>query len=159
MLGTLKLQTIKTIRKMKKMMALLATLMIIMTACADRHQIVEFSVLPVEAQNFIKTHYKVSDVSFIKMENEGLFKEYNVYLHNATEIEFNHKGSLKSIDCKRAAVPKTILPKAIVEYVSYHYPQAIITEYNIGARRLEIGLNVDLELYFDLNGNFIGMDD
>lgn len=145
---------------MKKMMALVATLVFTLTACADDYQrVVQFRSLPVLAQSFIKKHFSVDDVSRVVMEREGLFSEYSVYLKDATEIEFNHQGNLLSVDCQYSPVPASIIPQAIIEYVNYHYPDDFITEYVVKTRRLEIGMSNDLELIFDLSGNFLGMDD
>ena len=159
MLGTLKLQTLKTIRKMKKMMALMATLMITLTACADRQQMIQFSELPAEAQSFVQKYYNVSDISYVEKDWDDMRYEYTVYLKNATEIEFNHQGNMKSIDCKRSAVPTGIVPSTIVNYVKEHYPNDFIVEYVRDSRRLQVELNNGWELYFDLNGNFLRMDD
>lgn len=145
---------------MKKIMTLAATLLFVFTACADDYQrVVQFRSLPVLAQSFIKKHFSVDDVSRVVMEKEGLFCEYSVYMRDATEIEFNHQGNLLSVDCQYSPVPASIIPQTIVEYVNYHYPDDFITEYVVKARRLEIGLSSDLELIFDHNGNFLGMDD
>ena len=145
---------------MKKMMALVATLVFAFTACADDYQrVVQYRSLPVLAQSFIQKHFSQEDVSRIVMEKEGLFNEFSVYLKDATEIEFDHKGNLLSVDCQYSPVPASIMPQAVVEYVNYHFPDDFITEYVVKPRRLEVGLNNDLDLIFDLNGNFLGIDD
>ena len=145
---------------MKKMMALVATLVFAFTACADDYQrVVQFRSLPVSAQSFIQKHFNQEDVSRVIVEKEGLFNEYSVYMKDATEIDFNHQGNLLSVDCQYSPVPASIIPQTIVEYVNYHYPDDFITEYVVKARRLEIGLNNDLDLIFDLDGNFLGIDD
>ena len=144
---------------MKKMIALMATIMITMTACADRQELVEYSELPALAQSFIQKHFNAADVSFIEREKEGGRYEYNVYLKNSVKIEFNYQGNLQSIDCNRSPVPDDIIPSIILDYVALHHPNAYIVEYSIGYRRLKVGLNNDWELVFDLDGNFIGVDD
>jgi hypothetical protein len=145
---------------MKKMMALVATLVLAFTACADDYQrVVQFRSLPVSAQSFIQKHFNQEDVLRVVMEKEGLFNEYSVYMKDATEIDFNHQGNLLSVDCQYSPVPASIMPQAVVDYVNYHFPDAYITDYVVKARRLEVGLNNDLELIFDLDGNFLGIDD
>ena len=144
---------------MKKILALLAIITFSVTACAERHQVVAFSEIPVQAQAFVEKYYTNSDVAYIERELEGLHDEYNVYLKNATEIEFDYQGNLKSIDCRVSPRPDGIVPEVIAHYVTLHYPNHSMVEYVIGYRRITIELGTGLELIFDLEGNFLGMDD
>jgi hypothetical protein len=45
-----------------------------------------------------------------------------------------------------------------VDYVSLHHPSEYIVEYKVEYRRLKVGLNNDWELIFDVNGNFLAVD-
>jgi hypothetical protein len=144
---------------MKKIITLLAIITLSMTACADRHQTVAYSEIPVQAQAFIEKYFKSSDVAYIERELENLHFEYNVYMKNGAEIEFDHQGNLKSIDCRVSAIPEGIVPEVIAHYVALHYPNHSIVEYVIGYRRITIELATGLELIFDLEGNFLGIDD
>ena len=144
---------------MKKIVALLAIITCSLTACADRHQMVSYSNIPVQAQAFIEKYFKSADVSYIERELEGVHYEYNVYLKNATEIEFNYRGDIKSIDCRVSPIPAGIVPEIVMHYVTLHYPNHIVVECAIGFRRITIELGTGIELFFDLEGNFLGMDD
>jgi hypothetical protein len=144
---------------MKKILAIVATLVLTMTACADRRQLVQYSELPVQAQSFIQKYFNNADVSNIIREYDGMVYEYDVYLLNGTEIEFNYQGSFQSIDCKRTAVPEGIVPELITSFVALHHPNQMIVEYKVEYRRLKVGLSNDWELEFDLDGNFLGIDD
>jgi hypothetical protein len=144
---------------MKKILAIVATFMLTMTACADRHQLVQYSELPAQAQSFIQKYFNNADVSNIIREYDGMVYEYDVYLLNGTEIEFNYQGSFQSIDCKRTAVPEGIVPELITSFVALHHPNQMIVEYKVEYRRLKVGLSNDWELEFDLDGNFLGIDD
>ena len=144
---------------MKKIVALLAIITCSLTACADRHQMVSYSNIPVQAQAFIEKYFKSTDVSYIERELDGVHYEYNVYLKNATEIEFNYRGDIKSIDCRVSPIPAGIVPEIVMHYVTLHYPNHIVVEYAVEHRRLMIELGNGLELIFDLEGNFLGMGD
>lgn len=144
---------------MKKILAIVATLVLTMTACADRRQLVQYSELPAQAQSFIQKYFNNTDVSNIIREYDGMVYEYDVYLLNGTEIEFNYQGSFQSIDCKRMAVPEGIVPELITSFVALHHPNQMIVEYKVEYRRLKVGLSNDWELEFDLDGNFLGIDD
>lgn len=144
---------------MKKILAIVATLVLTMTACADRRQLVQYSELPAQAQSFIQKYFNNADVSNIIREYDGMVYEYDVYLLNGTEIEFNYQGNFQSIDCKRTAVPEGIVPELITSFVALHHPNQMIVEYKVEYRRLKVGLSNDWELEFDLDGNFLGIDD
>ena len=144
---------------MKKILAALAILSISLTACADRHQMTQYSELPAQAQVFIKKYFNVDDIIYIECDRDGLHLEYNVHLKNNVEIEFDHQGNLQSVDCKRNPVPEGIVPELIMSYVGLHHPDNFIVEYVIEYRHLKVELNNDLELVFDLEGHFIRVDD
>ena len=55
----------KSLFFMKKIITLLAIITLSMTACADRHQTVAYSEIPVQAQAFIEKYFKSSDVVYI----------------------------------------------------------------------------------------------
>lgn len=145
---------------MKKMIiATMAAVMTCLSACADNTQLVTFKELPEKAQTFIETYFHATDVSFIKMERDGFHNDYDVRLNDGTEIDFNHDGSLEEVDCQRNAVPAGIVPQAIVNYTAQHFTNAYIVKYKIDRREQKVELNNSLELEFDLQGNFLRIDD
>lgn len=144
---------------MRKYFAILATLFISLTACADHEYAVNYSQLPTEAQKFVKTYFNIDDIAHIELEREGLFHEYTVYLKNATTIDFDHAGKLESIDCERTAIPEGIIIRSIADYLHQHFTNLFAVKYTINKRDIEIELNNDMELVFDLNGRFIRIDD
>jgi uncharacterized protein YuzE len=113
----------------------------------------------VVAQTFIRKYFNPSDVSYIEREREGMHLEYNVFLKDATEIDFDHQGNLQSIDCRRNAVPEGIVPELITSFVSLHHPDQIIVEYAISYRFLTVEISNGLDLVFDLEGHFVRVDD
>ena len=56
-------------------------------------------------------------------------------------------------------MPNGIVPEVIKHYVTLHFPDSIIVEYVIESRRMKIELGTGIELLFDLEGNFLGIDD
>ena len=144
---------------MKKVMFLFASLLLTMNACSSKPQVATFNDLPAPAQQFITTYFAQSDIAWIQWERDGMSKEYEVKLNNGTWIEFYGDGSLEKIECKPNAVPEGIVPVAITTYVSTNFPQAVIVKYHIDRRDQEVELNNDLDLVFDLNGNFKYIDD
>ena len=144
---------------MKKLMFLFASLLMTMNACSSKPQVGTFNELPAPAQQFITTYFAQSDIAWIQWERSGMGKEYEVRLNSGVEIEFYDDGSLETIECKPNAVPDGIVPAAIATYVSTQFPQTFIVKYHIDRREQEVELNNDLDLVFDLNGNFKYNDD
>ncbi len=144
---------------MKKIVLVLTTLMLSMTACGDWQNIVGETELPLQAQNFIKTHFSMDDVARVEVEREKLHLEYQVYLNNGTELDFDMQGNFVGIDCQTKEVPAGIVPEVIEEYVKTNYAGLFIMEYNIEKRYLQVELNNGAELIFDLEGKFLRVDD
>ena len=144
---------------MKKLMFIMASLLVTMNACSNKPQSATFNELPAPAQQFITTYFAQSDIAWIQWERDGMSKEYEVRLNGGVEMEFYGDGSLETIDCKPNAVPDGIVPATIATYVSTKFPQAFVVKYHIDRREKEVELNNDLDLVFDLNGNFKYIDD
>ena len=144
---------------MKKVMFLFASLLMTMSACSSNPQVGTFSELPAPAQQFITTYFAQSDIAWIQWERSGVSKEYEVRLNSGVEMEFYGDGSLETIDCKPNAVPDGIVPVAIATYVSTQFPHAFIVKYHIDRRKQEVELNNDLDIVFNLKGNFKYIDD
>lgn len=140
------------------MMTMLAILTISLTACADSHQLITTSELPAQAQAFIQKHFNMSDVAYVEREREGMSYEYNVRLKNNTEIDFDNRGNLQSIDTQSSPIPQGIIPELITTFVALHHPNYFITEYTIGYKHIAVELNNELELIFDLEGHFLRTD-
>ena len=98
---------------MKKILALMAIITFSLTACADRHQMIGVSDLPAQAQAFIQKHFNISDIAYIERDQDGIHYEYNVYLKNAAEIDFDYQGNLQSIDCKYTPCQKVLYLKLL----------------------------------------------
>ena len=144
---------------MIKMLVLLVTITMSLVACADRQHLIEYSELPAQAQNFLLKYFNVADIAYIEQERDGVHYDYNVHLKNTTEIDFDYRGNLQSIDCQVAPVPNGIVPELITNFVTLHYPNHFIVEYVIEYRHLKVELSNGLELVFDLEGHFIRVDD
>lgn len=143
---------------MKKILPILITLLISQTACSHEHAIT-YSELPAQGQSFVLQYFNVNDIAHIKKERDGLHNEYTVYMKNATKIEFDYRGSLESIDCEIYPIPEGIIPSMIVDYLVLHYPNHFAVKYSIDNYDIEIELGNGLELIFNLDGKFLGIDD
>lgn len=139
--------------------AAMASVVVCMSACAEKTQLVKFNELPQKAQTFIETYFNAADISFVKMEKDGLHNDYDVRMTDGTKIDFDHDGSLEEVDCQTKAVPAGIVPEKITTYVAEHFAGAFIVKYEIDRRELKVELNNSLDLEFDKQGNFLRIDD
>ncbi|MGN0235313.1 MAG: PepSY-like domain-containing protein [Paludibacteraceae bacterium] len=144
---------------MKKMLFIMASLLLTLNACSSKPQVATFNDLPAPAQQFITTYFAQSDIAWIQWERDGVSKEYEVKLNDGTWIEFYGDGALEKIECKPNAVPAGIVPAPVIAYMNTNFPQAVVVKYHIDRRDQEVELNTGLELVFDLNGNFLKIDD
>ena len=66
---------------------------------------------------------------------------------------------LDAIENASRAVPAAIVPAAISKYVKAKFPNNTIVKISKKYAGYDIELDSDLELKFDKNGNYIGIDD
>ena len=62
------------------------------------------------------------------------------------------------MDCGNNAVPSSVVPKAISDYVSRNYKGQKIVELEINKNNYEVQLRNGLELKFDRSGRFLKAD-
>lgn len=145
---------------MKRVISTVAVLLFTLgVACAKADQPIKAEELPVAAQTFIKTYFSGSKISFAKLDDEFLYKEYEVMLTDGTKLEFNGDGEWENVDCKYGAVPSGIVPARIAEYIKKNYPDAKILKIDRDRRDYEVALSNHLELTFDLKFNLVDIDD
>lgn len=105
--------------------------------------------LPQAAQIFISTKFKDKKVMLVKKEMKMRIVNYDVMLNDGTKLKFDGKGEWTEIDCKPSAVPATLVPTAIVNYVKKNYPNVKI----IQIERDRWGYEIDLSNGFDIRFN------
>lgn len=114
--------------------------------------------LPAPAREFLSEHFPKAKVGMIKVDKHLLKKtDYDVKLVNGTKIEFNNAGKWTSVDCKNSPVPESIIPKAIRNYVKKNFQDVKIVKIEKTASKYEVKLSDDVELTFNLLGQFKSM--
>lgn len=115
--------------------------------------------LPLNARNFINQHFSKPQISHIKIDSEILqSKKYEVLLTNRTEIDFDSKGNWLEVDCKKSAVPGSLIPVSVKDYVKKNFPNTIINKIERKGKGLEVELSNDYSLKFNKKGQFVSMD-
>jgi hypothetical protein len=93
------------------------------------------------------------------LDREFADNDYTVYLDDGTKIEFNGSGKWESVKNHNGKIPAGVVPTAIQGYISKHYPAFGIEKIEHKRYGYEVELTNDLDLKFDLNGRFVGIDD
>lgn len=141
-----------------KTFAVIGVMTVSLTATAQ-DKIIQLAQLPIQAQNFIKKYSAVSNVSYVKMEDEFFSKKsYEVKLKDGSELEFDNNGNWKEVDLKHKAVPSVLIPKAIKDYVAKSFPNNNIVKISRSSK-YEVELSNGLDLEFNKKGKFLRIDD
>ena len=78
-------------------------------------------------------------------------------LSDQISLEFNRKNQIIDIDGK-TALPNSVIPEKIRQYVTANYPTNVITDWELDDRNQQIQLDNGLDLEFTMNGDFIRID-
>ena len=146
---------------MKKFLAIITLIVLAIAPAIARDRVVrDESVLPAEAKTLIKKHFPNVKINHIKIDDHTFGgADYDVILNNGTELDFNSKGALEEIDCGMDAVPASLVPKPIGEFVAGTYPGQKIVSLSFGRSKYEVELSNGTELEYDRNGRFLRIDD
>ncbi len=142
---------------MKNLLTILICLFSFSTfAFADDDKEITVSQLPQTAREFLNAYFPKEEVSYAKTDLED--GDYEVRLENGVKIDFNKLGSWTDIE-GHVPLPKGIVSSNIYNHVSQNFKKAKIVKIERNNKGFEIGLNDGRELIFDLNGNFVKIDD
>lgn len=119
---------------------------------------VTFEQLPAAAQTFIKKNFPTEKMTLATQDDDFIRPDYEVSLSGGTQLEFDYSGALKKVS-SRNGIPSAIVPAAIRNYVSTHYPDAGFLEYEVGRRTHEVKLTNRLEFKFNSSYHLIEVDD
>lgn len=144
---------------MKKLFTILAGLLLCsFTASADDRPITS-AELPSAARQFIEAHYPGINILYATAD-KGLFdSDYSVGLDNGTKIEFSGNGLWTEVSNRTQALPATIIPAAVADFVAKSYPKAQILKIERDNRSTEVRLDNGLELKFSTDGRLLEIDD
>ncbi len=115
--------------------------------------------LPEAITAFVKEHFQDATIARVELDNERGGKEFDVYLNDGTEIEFDANNQWDNVDCRTKAVPAALVPEAIANYVKTNYATLPIVKIDKDARGFDIELSNGLDLEFDTAGKFVKIDD
>ncbi|WP_094745834.1 PepSY-like domain-containing protein [Vaginella massiliensis] len=122
---------------------------------------VDANGLPTNSKEFINQHFAETSVGQItKEKNTFGGDEYKVYLSDGTKIEFDSNGEWKEVENKAGkSIAMGFAPASIIKYLNTNFPEMAVKSIQRDRKGIEVKLlQNDLELKFDLNGNFLKID-
>ena len=143
---------------MKKISLILVAISLFVFSNANaQKKYLAVSETPGQIISYINAHFPKSEIISVKKDKEVLKTEYKVKLNTMVELEFDGNFSIKKIESK-SALPQSIVPEKIVAYIHKNYPNNKILEWKKEKKGQKIELDNDIDVVFDLNGKFLGID-
>ena len=134
------------------------TAFVLVLASCDKEKVVSSNDLPATSTSYINTHFAGHQILQAVKEVDDLKTTYKVYLSNGTKLKFNRDGEIFDIE-SNDALPSSVIPSSIREYVTINYPTLHINEWELDKTTQEVKLSNGLSLVFDKNGTFLRIDD
>lgn len=145
---------------MKKMLlSALAVAALAITPSMAEDVAIKADRLPDAAQKFLKTHFAQNSVVVATHDKDITDNDYTVMLDNGIKIEFDATGKWESVKSRSGKMPAGVVPVKIQGYITEHYPTSGVEKIERKRYGYEVELTNDLDLRFDLNGKFVGLDD
>lgn len=128
----------------------------LLTSC-DKEEIITSSDLSSEITSYISTHFPKNTILQVIKDRDGLTKSYEVFLSENVSLEFNRKNEIIDID-GITKLPDSVIPEKILQYVTVNYPSNFITDWELDDRNQNVQLNIGIDLEFNMNGDFLRID-
>ncbi|WP_458627563.1 PepSY-like domain-containing protein [Winogradskyella sp. PC D3.3] len=113
--------------------------------------------IPEAIQTYIATHFSSNSIVLAEQETEGNTVTYDIYLSGNIALEFNNSFAIIDID-SATQLPDSVIPEDILNYVATNYPTNFITDWELELNYQQVELDNHIELEFDMNGDFIRID-
>lgn len=143
---------------MKKISLILVAISLFVFSNANaQKKYLAVSETPGQIISYINAHFPKSEIISVKKDKEIFKTEYKVKLNTMVELEFDGNFSIKKIESK-SALPQSVVPEKIVAYIHKNYPNNKILEWKKEKKGQKIELDNGIDVVFDLNGKFLGID-
>ena len=108
---------------------------------------------------FVKQYFPNATIAGVEQDNDHGGMEYDIYLNDGTQIDFDANNKWDKIESHAKAIPAALIPQAIATHVKSNYQNMAITKIDKEYHGYEIELSNGLDLKFDKSGQFMGIDD
>lgn len=122
---------------------------------------INFAELPEASRILIESNFTGTTASRVIKKNtpdtDGTL--YEVWLNNNFEIDFDESGNWTDIDGNNQQVPNALIPEPILAYTQTNYPSPLFIEViDKEPYGYQVEISNDVELKFNSDGTFIGID-
>lgn len=125
---------------------------------AQKKKIIPSTQLPAAISNYIQTHFSDVEILQVTKYNKKPKKAYKVTLNGNTKLEFDRNNKITDIDGK-SELPSSVIPARLLNYTKTNFPTNAITDWELEDENQQIELDNGLELNFDMNGDYLKLDD
>lgn len=115
--------------------------------------------LPQDARMFIARHFPNDEILYAEQDKGMFSSDFEVVLKSGARIEFDSRGNWTEVSSRKVAVPTSIIPAKISQYVGANYPDRSIREITREGSKYEVELTGGTDLVFGSKGEFIRVDD
>lgn len=145
--------------KIKTLFTALFTLILFVACDTDDGKETHLALheIPTAIHEYVEFHFPDNPIIRAKKEIDKGRISYEIYLEGRFELEFNEALEIVEIDGS-SKLPDSVIPEPILIYVGANYPNNVITDWEIKSDRQEVGLDNNVDLIFDLDGNFLRID-
>ncbi|KAF0202567.1 MAG: hypothetical protein FD170_1741 [Bacteroidetes bacterium] len=140
---------------MKKLL-LFAAIPFLLISC-EKEKILPLTDIPSEIPDYINTHFPETSIIQAVKDTDGFELTYDITLNGGYFLEFNRKKEVIDID-GISELPDSVIPEKILEFVTTNYEEYFITGWEEDKRNQQIKLDNGLELVFNMNGDFLRID-
>lgn len=116
--------------------------------------------LPEAARAFVTANFPDAQYQLTEKQNaaDSDGSIYEVLLSNRFEIDFDIDGNWIDIDGNNQPIPPTLIPAKIKDYITANYTSHNAVKFDREKSHIKIELSNDIDLIFDLEGNFLRID-
>ncbi len=118
--------------------------------------------LPKMAENFIQNHFSDETIQSVIKERDSSGDEYKVQLSRGIQLEFDVNGEWKEVKSVMVnqSIVTSFIPDSITQYLTQNYSNLDLKSVEKDHKGYSIEFfQHDFEVKFDLNGNFLRVED
>lgn len=129
-------------------------------SCTTETTYSDMSQLPQSVQQVVTDNFDGNVVSVYVEDNSIGENEYEIVLDNGTKVKFEGEMWDEVTVPAGSTVPQYFIPSAVATYVTTNMPERNIVKIDRedGNKGYEVKLDNNIELNFDANGAFLGID-
>lgn len=135
---------------------ILALLPFFLASC-DKEEILPISDIPSEITAYIETHFPANPVIQAIEDKDGFELTFDITLEGGFFLEFNRKKEVIDIE-GTTKLPDSVIPTKLLDYVAANYADNFIVGWELDDKNQQIELDYGLDLEFNMNGDFLRID-